>query len=86
MEIEVKIILPDDFADLDTATLSSDVLKQVVAEGYREDRMTLSQVRSLLGFDSRLETEDFLHRYNAMVYSIDDLENDLKNARDLGLE
>ena len=85
MDVQVTINLPDNFAELDSTVVSRAVLEQVVAEGYRSGRLGPVQVRKLLGFDSRFETEDFLHRMGAMVYTVEDLEHDLQGMRDLGL-
>ena len=85
MDVQVTIKLPDDLAELDGSTVSRDVLEQVVAEAYRSGRLGPVQVRKLLGFASRFETEDFLHRMGAMVYTVEDLEHDLETMSRLGL-
>ena len=85
MDIQVKIKLPDDLMDLDSAALTRNILEQVVAEGYREGTLNLKQVRSLLGLQSRIEAETFLQKYRAAEYTKEDLKVDLDNLRDLGL-
>lgn len=85
MDVNVTVILPDDFIDLDSEKVSRDVFEQVVAESYRCGRLGPAQVRKLLGFSSRFETEDFLHRHKAIVYTVEDLESDLRGMKDLGL-
>jgi len=86
MDISVQLTLPDDLvASLDSMKLSREVFEQVVAEGYKEGRLGPKQVRILLGFSTRMETEDFLHRRKAMEYTVEDLEHDLKGMSDLGL-
>ena len=85
MDIQVKVTLPDDFSSLDSSQVSRDVLEQVVIEGYKDGRLGPKQVRILLGFTSRFETEDFLHRHRAMEYTVDDLKSDLETMKDLGL-
>lgn len=85
MIVDVTVSLPDDLAELDSSVVSRDVYEQVVAEGYRTGRLGPVQVRKLLGFGSRFETEDFLHRMGAMVYTVEDLESDLQGMRDLGI-
>lgn len=86
MEIEVTISLPDDLSGFDSVKVSRHVLEQVVAEGYRDGRLSIKQVRILLGFPSRMETEEFLHKRKATGYSVEDLRSDLENMRDLGLK
>jgi hypothetical protein len=85
IQVNVNVTLPDDLTDLDSSKVSRDVLEQVVAVGYKEDRLSLKQVRLLLGFSSRLEAEDFLHRHRAMEYTTDDLKHDLETMDRLGL-
>ena len=85
MDIQVKVTLPDDLTELDSSKVSRDVLEQVVVEGYKDGRLGPKQVRILLGFTSRFETEDFLHRHQAMEYTVDDLKSDLETLKDLGL-
>jgi hypothetical protein len=85
MDIQVKITLPDDLANIDSEKVSRSVLEQVIAEGYKEGRLNLKQVRVLLGFKSRIEAEGFLHRQRAAEYTISDLKSDLENLKDLGL-
>ncbi len=85
MDVNVTVTLPDKIADPDGVKVSRDVLEQVVAEGYRKGRLGPKEVRILLGFSSRIETEDFLHRRRALEYTSEDLESDLKGMSDLGL-
>lgn len=85
MDIQVKVRIPDDLTGLDSSQVSRDVLEQVVVEGYKDGRLGPKQVRILLGFTSRFEMEDFLHRHRAMEYTVDDLKSDLETMKDLGL-
>lgn len=85
MEVQVTVSIPDDIAEIDSSKVSRDVFEQVVAEAYRSGRLGPVQVRRLLGFETRLETEDFLHRMRAMVYTVEDLDHDLETMRRLGL-
>ncbi len=85
MEIQVKLNIPDELLNGEGEQVSRSVLEQVIAESYKDGRLNLKQVRKLLGFSSRFEAEDFLHRHQAIEYTLDDLESDLKNLKDLGL-
>jgi hypothetical protein len=48
-----------------------------VANAYRERRLTMEQVRQLLGFATRMEVDPFLKRYEIYDYTVGDLEEDL---------
>lgn len=85
VEIQLKLNISDELLNGDGGPVSREVLEQVVAEGYRSGRLTIVQVRKLLGFGSRFETEDFLHRHKAIEYSVEDLQRDLEGLKDLGL-
>ena len=85
LDVQVTVSIPDDTAEIDSSEVSRDVFEQVIAEAYRAGRLGLVQVRKLLGFESRLQTEDFLHRTKAMVYTVEDLEQDLETMKRLGL-
>ena len=86
MEIQINISVPDELLDRDSEQVSRQVLEQFVLEGYKKEKLTIKQVREILGFSSRLETEKFLHQHKAFVYTLDDLKNDLKTMEDLGFK
>ena len=53
------------------------VLEAIALEGYRADRLTESDVRLLLGFETRMEVHEFLKEHEAfMHYTLDDLNHD----------
>ena len=85
MDIEVSVKLPDELTNLDSITVSRDVLEQVVIEGYKNGTLGPKQVRLLLGFADRWETEEFLRRKGALEYTLEDLNDDLKTLEKLGL-
>lgn len=85
MDIEVSVKLPDELANLDSSTVSRDVLEQVVIEGYKSGTLGPKQVRLLLGFADRWETEEFLRRKGALEYTSEDLNDDLETLEKLGL-
>lgn len=85
MEIQVKLNIPDELLNEDGEKVSRQVFEQVIAESYKSGLLTAKQIRKLLGFSSRLEVEDFLHRHQAFGYKTEDLESDLKTLTDLGL-
>lgn len=85
MDIQVSVKLPDELTNLDSSTVSRDVLEQVVIEGYKNGTLGPKQVRLLLGFSDRWETEEFLRRSGALEYTLEDLNDDLETLEKLGL-
>lgn len=85
MDINVQVTLPDNVENLDSEKVSREVFEQVVAEAYKDGRLGPRQVRKLLGFSSRFETEDFLHSRKAMEYTVEDLEADMATMKKLGI-
>ena len=85
MDIHVKIKLPDEILDLDSGSVSRDVLEQVVIEGYKSGSLGPRQVRIFLGFSSRWETENFLRRHRALDYSVEDMNDDVETIGKLRL-
>lgn len=84
MDVSVTISIPDDIGVLDSEQVSRDVFEKVVAEAYRTGHLGPVQVRKLLGFKNRFETEDFLHRMRAMEYTVEDFEHDIETIARLG--
>jgi hypothetical protein len=53
------------------------VIEAVALEGYRAARLTESDVRQLLGFETRMEVHEFLKSHGAFIhYTLEDLEHD----------
>src|SRR5713101_5125292 len=53
------------------------VLEAIALEGYRAERLTESDVRELLGFETRMEAHEFLKKHGAfMHYTREDLNHD----------
>ena len=62
--------------------LSKRALEAIVADAYREDALTLGEVREMLGHSTRLETEAFLKDRGALLeYTEQELEADVEAAR-----
>jgi len=78
--MQVTVEIPDEFASSivpagsDPARL---VLENSVAEAYRSRRLTMEQVRQILGFATRLEVDPFLQKYEICDYTVKDLETDI---------
>lgn len=64
------------------------VLEQAALEGYRSGKLSHFQVRTMMGFDSWAETEQFLRSHGVPLnYTLADLEEDRVNlAKLLGPE
>jgi len=77
--MQVTVEIPDEFAaqvvppGSDPARL---VLENSVAEAYRSRRLTMEQVRQILGFATRMEVDPFLQRYEIYDYTVENLKQD----------
>jgi hypothetical protein len=83
--MNIEVTIPDEMFQESQPKLSRYVLEQIALKGYQSNSLSMVQVRKLLGFTTRMETEDFLRSREALVYSIEDYEQDLKTLNDLGL-
>jgi predicted HTH domain antitoxin len=63
--------------------LSRRALESLVAQAYREEALTLGEVRRLLGHETRMETEAVLNEYGAFL---DDSEEELEQDLEAALE
>jgi hypothetical protein len=58
----------------------------IALEAYRQRKLTTSQLRRILGFESRYELDGFLKQHKVWLdYSCQDLEQDRETHRNLGL-
>ena len=82
--MDVAFSLPEDLArrlKQQWGDLSRGALESVAAQGYRDGSLTLGEVRTLLGHQTRMETEAFLKERGALLdYSEEELEQDLEAA------
>ena len=83
--MNIEITIPDELFEENQSNLSRYVLEQIAVNGYKSNSLSASQVRKLLGFSSRFETEEFLHLHKVFGYTRKDLEDDLQTLKDLGL-
>lgn len=78
--MQVTIELPEEIArqlQTERRSLERSVLEALALEGYRSGRLTQAQLRRLLGFKNRLETDAFLKANKVYLeYSVEDLERD----------
>jgi hypothetical protein len=83
--MQVMLEIPDELARQLSET-GEDVpraaLEALALEGYRSERFTESQIRQLLGFETRIQVHAFLKAHNCHLhYSIADLERDRQTAQ-----
>jgi hypothetical protein len=75
--MRVTVEIPDQFfgqivpAGQDASRM---LLETAVAEAYRERRLTMEQVRELLGFATRMQVDAFLQQHEVYDYAVDDLD------------
>jgi hypothetical protein len=78
--MQVTVEIPDRFvqhlvpAGRDAAR---SLLEESVAGAYRDGRLTMEQVRQLLGFGTRMQVDAFLQQHQIYDYTVDDLNQDM---------
>ncbi len=87
--MEIAIQLPDDIARKLRQRWGDEiprhVLESLALECYRARILGESQLRRLLGFETRLEVHGFLKTHGVPFYRVDDLERDRDTLRQLGV-
>jgi predicted HTH domain antitoxin len=87
--MQVTVDLPDDIMkalERQWPDLSRQALEAIAVEGYRTGALSESQVRRLLGLESRFEVHAFLKEHRvALRYAASDVEDDIAAHRDLGV-
>lgn len=84
--MQVTVEIPDQFVPFivpEGKDAGRRLLEDSVAAAYRERRLTMEQVRQLLGFATRMEVDPFLQRYEIFDFTVDDLEKDLATMDEL---
>ena len=86
---QVTLELPDELSAWLTASgqnLSRAALEAIALEGYRERKLSTTQLRRTLGYQTRMEVDGFLKdRGVELEYTLEDLERDREAHRRLGL-
>ena len=78
--MRITVEIPDDLArqivssDGDPARI---LLEDFAVESYRAGKLTMEQVRQLLGFGTRMQVDAFLQHQRVYDYTVKDLEKDL---------
>jgi len=87
--MQVNIELPEDVPQALQewwGDVSRRTLEAIALEGYRSGSFTESQVRRLLGFETRMDVHAFLKQAGVPLhYTKADLDDDLEAHRTLGL-
>jgi Uncharacterised protein family (UPF0175) len=87
--MEVAIHLPDDIAQQLHEKWGDDIprraLEIIALECFRERILGESQLRRLLGFETRFEFHAFLKAHEVPFYTLDDLNHDRETLRQLGV-
>jgi Uncharacterised protein family (UPF0175) len=88
-QMQVNIELPEDVSralEARWGNVSRRTLEAIALEGYRSGALTESQVRRLLGFETRMDVHAFLKQAGVPLhYTKADFEEDLEVHRKLGL-
>ncbi|WP_375410761.1 UPF0175 family protein [uncultured Methylobacterium sp.] len=87
--MNITLPIPDELArKLQTAggsDLSRRALEAFGAEEYRAGRLTLPELRRMLGFDTRYALDGFLKARGVYLdYGVDDLEQERRDLAQLG--
>lgn len=75
----VTIQIPDDIVSSMTSggDASRQAIEALALEGYRSGKLTESQVRRLLGYETRMEVHGFLKDHHVFLdYTMEDLERE----------
>lgn len=85
--MKVAIHVPDDIAGRLQERWGNEipryVLESLALECYRARILGESQLRRLLGFETRFEVHGFLKEHGVPFYTLDDLEHDRTTLRQL---
>lgn len=75
----LTVFLSDDLLSGDSGEVARKVLEQVALEGFKSGKLTTSQVRRLLGFESQLQVHGFLadHGVPWVDYDSEELEREV---------
>jgi predicted HTH domain antitoxin len=82
--VEIALNIPDEVAAQIMSggiDISRAALEALAIEGYRSERLSESDLRRLLGLETRMEVHAFLKDHGVYLhYSISDLERDRESA------
>jgi hypothetical protein len=83
--MEIMLQLPEDVAQHLAAQwrdLPRAALEILALEGYRSGALTQSQLRRMLGFQTRMEVDGFLKEHGVYLeYTLEDLDREAESSR-----
>jgi hypothetical protein len=87
--MQVTLELPDELLTALAAygkDMSRAAIEALALEAYREHTLSTSQLRRLLGYQTRMEVDGFLKAHGVeLEYTFKDLESDRESHQQLGL-
>jgi predicted HTH domain antitoxin len=87
--MNLTVEIPDDLVDRLNAAggdLSRRALEALALEEYKSGHITKAEMRRLLGFSTRYESDGFLNAYEVWAdYTIEDLHREIQDLQSLGL-
>ncbi len=84
--MQITLELPEDIAEgLESKwkDLPRVALESLALEAYRSHALTASQLRKLLGFETRMQVDAFLKEHEIYDYSVADFEQDRETLQKL---
>jgi hypothetical protein len=84
--MQITLDLPEDIVrELQTkwTDLPRAVLESLALEAYRSQALTASQLRKLLGFETRMQVDAFLRDHEIYDFTAADFEQDRETLRQL---
>ena len=89
MDTTITLSLPQEIAIQLAANgedLSRMALEALAIQEYRASKLSTAQLQRVLGFETRVEVDDFLKKHGVeLEYTFADLERDREAHRQLGL-
>ncbi len=81
----VHVEISDQILKTPGPELGRQILETVATEGFKSGQLTLFQVRTILGFETRFEVHQFLAERGVpwVNYSVEDLERERRTLREL---
>ena len=84
--MQITLELPEDIAE-GFASIWTDLprvtLERLALEAYRSGALTAAQLRWLLGFETRMQVDDFLKQHEIYDYTVADFVQDRETLRRL---
>jgi ribosomal protein L20 len=78
--MRITVEIPDQFVERLVPAgrdAARSLLEDSVASAYRDRRLTMDQVRQLLGLGTRIQVDAFLEQHGIYDYTVDDLDKDM---------